>query len=138
MHLDAAEALRRAAGADHGVLATLNPERGVDAVPACFVIEDDVVAIPVDQVKPKGSTRLQRTRNLDADPRATLLCEHWDPVDWSRLWWVRLTLLRTVEKSERHEALEVALRDRYPQYRTEQFAAILTFRIVHIQGWAAG
>ena len=31
-------------------------------------------------------------RNLDDDPRAALLCDHWDPVDWSRLWWVRASM----------------------------------------------
>ena len=31
-------------------------------------------------------------RNLEADPRATLLVEHWDRSDWSRLWWVRAEL----------------------------------------------
>ncbi len=82
MHLDAVEALRRAAEADHGVLATLNKNHGAMLVPACFAIDGDRLAIPIDSVKPKGSTALGRVRNLEVDPRATLLIEHWDPVDW--------------------------------------------------------
>jgi hypothetical protein len=138
MRLSEADALDRAAGADHGILATVHPARGADAVPACFVIEGEVIAIPIDRIKPKRSTTLQRTRNLEADPRATLLCEHWDAADWSRLWWVRLTLRRSVEAAATTERLELALRQRYPQYETEPFAGILTFRIVAVLGWAAG
>ena len=137
MHLTQDEALRRATAADHGVLATLHRSRGADLVPACFAIEGDRVAIPVDSVKPKGSTALGRIRNLERDPRATLLVEHWDAADWSRLWWVRLLLVRTAEPPELVAALEDALRRRYPQYATAPFVEILTFRIDHIGGWAA-
>jgi hypothetical protein len=137
MHFDQAEALRRAAAADHGVLATLHQSRGADLVPACFAIEGDRVAIPVDSVKPKGSTALGRIRNLERDPRATLLVEHWDAADWSRLWWVRLLLVRTTEPPDVVASLEDALRRRYPQYATAPFIEILTFRIDHIGGWSA-
>jgi hypothetical protein len=137
MKLSVDEALRRAAVTDHGVLATLHPTRGVDTVPAAFVIDGDLVAIPIDRVKPKASTELQRTRNLDADARASLLCEHWDAVDWSRLWWVRISLRRSDEPAARVAGLEAGLRRRYPQYEAEPFVAILTFRIVEISGWSA-
>ena len=137
MHLTRDEALRRATAADHGVLATLHQSRGADLVPACFAIEGDRVAIPVDSVKPKGSTALGRIRNLERDPRATLLVEHWDAADWSRLWWVRLLLVRTAEPPDLVAALEDALRRRYRQYATAPFVEILTFRIDQIAGWAA-
>jgi len=137
MHLTKDEALRRAAAADHGVLATLNHVHGADLVPACFVIDGDRVAIPIDSVKPKGSTALGRIRNLERDPRASLLVEHWDAADWSRLWWVRLLLVRTTEEPGRVAALEAGLRARYPQYATAPFVDILTFRIENLGGWAA-
>jgi PPOX class probable F420-dependent enzyme len=137
MHLERAEALRRAVAADHGVLATLHEPRGADLVPVCFAILDDRVAIPIDSVKPKRSTALGRIGNLERDPRATLLVEHWDAEDWSRLWWVRLLLRRSEEPPERVAALERALRDRYPQYAAARFVEILTFRIDNIGGWAA-
>lgn len=137
MHLDNAEALRRATDADHGVLATLHATRGADLVPACFAIEDGWLAIPIDAVKPKGSTALGRIRNLERDPRATLLVEGWDPDDWSRLWWVRLLLLRQEVADELHGRLEAGLRRRYRQYATARFVEILTFRIDHVGGWSA-
>ena len=129
--------MRRVAAADHGVLATLNPTHGADLVPACFALDDDRLAIPIDSVKPKGSTALGRVRNLERDPRATLLVEHWDPVDWSRLWWVRVLLLRTEEPADRVAALERALRDRYAQYAGARFVEVLTFRIENVGGWQA-
>ena len=137
MHLETAEALRRATAADHGVLATLQAKRGADLVPACFVIEDGWLAIPIDSVKPKGSTALGRVRNLERDPRATLLVEHWDPDDWTRLWWVRLLLLREEAPADRKSRLEAGLRRRYRQYATTRFVETLTFRIEHVSGWSA-
>lgn len=137
MHLDTDEARRRALAADHGVLATLDPVHGARLVPACYAIDGDRLAIPIDSVKPKGSTALGRVRNLDRDPRATLLIERWDPVDWSRLWWVHVLLVRTQEAPERVATLERGLRERYPQYRDAPFVDILTFRIERIGGWEA-
>jgi hypothetical protein len=137
MHLDRDEALRRALAADHGVLATQDRVHGASLVPACYAIDGDRLAIPIDSVKPKGSTALGRVRNLERDPRAALLIEHWDPVDWSRLWWVQILLVRTDEPAARVGALERSLRERYPQYRGATFVAILTFRIEKIGGWEA-
>ena len=93
MRLAESEARARLVAHDHGILCTVHAERGVDAVPVAYVVdEDDYVGVPVDLVKPKASSRLQRERNLKADPRATLLVEHWDRGDWSQLWWVRAEL----------------------------------------------
>ena len=137
MHLAIDEALRRAAGADHGVLATLHRTRGADLVPACFAIDDGWLAIPVDAVKPKGSSALGRIRNLERDPRATLLVERWDAADWSRLWWVRLLLVHQPAPPAVAALLEAGLRSRYPQYASVAFLALLTFRIDHVSGWSA-
>ena len=92
MRLDEHDARARLVAHDHGILCTVHPDRGVDAVPVAFAVEAEHLGVPVDLVKPKASTRLQRERNLEADPRATLLVEHWDATDWSRLWWVRAEL----------------------------------------------
>ena len=97
----------------------------------------DVLAVPVDTVKEKVSTDLQRVKNLDADPRASLVCDHWDADDWSRLWWVRATLERVNVGSESRTVLEGDLRRKYAQYEQAVFAGLLTFRIVEITGWSA-
>jgi Pyridoxamine 5'-phosphate oxidase len=95
------EALALLAAHDHGILCTLHPERGIDAVPVVYVNDaHGYVGIPVDLVKPKSSLRLQRERNLEADDRATLLIEHWDRDDWSKLWWVRAELRKQSDISD--------------------------------------
>jgi hypothetical protein len=122
---------------DHGVLATRHPWRGVDAVPACFAVVGSRLAVPVDRVKPKESTDLTRTRNLDADPRAVLLCDRWDRVDWSKLWWVRAWLERVTADRQERLSFESRLRERYPPYADQDFAEVLVFEITAVSGWAA-
>jgi hypothetical protein len=122
----------------HGILATRHPLRGVDAVPVCFVIDGDSLAVPVDRVKPKVSTDLERVRNLDRDARGVLLCDHWDPDDWSRLWWVRASLTLVVVDGARRDGFEASLRRKYPRYRGGDFADVLGFRVTGIAGWSAG
>ncbi len=123
--------------AERGTLATVHPDRGVDAVPSCFSYDFDSIAVPVDAVKPKSSALLQRVRNLDADPRAALLCDQWDRRDWSRLWWVRTSLQRIAGPPDRRERLTSLLESKYPQYEGRPFADVLVFRVVGMIGWAA-
>ncbi|MEO7235369.1 MAG: hypothetical protein ABIW80_08340 [Lapillicoccus sp.] len=139
MRLGEEQSRGRLAAEVHGVLCTLHPTRGPDPQPVVFAITDDGhLGVPIDTVKPKSSSRLKREDNLEADPRGTLLIEHWDAQDWSRLWWVRAEL--------RHEpapAAEVVddLADRLartvPQYADKPFHRILVCRIVGLTGWAA-
>jgi hypothetical protein len=124
---------------DHGVLCTLHAERGVDAVPVVYAVDEDGhVGVPVDRVKPKASMQLQRERNLEADPRATLLIEQWDRDDWSQLWWVRAELQWQRDAAGSAQPLAVRLAERYTQYRDQPFSRILVLRIVGVSGWAAG
>jgi hypothetical protein len=140
VRLTATEACARLAAHDHGVLCTVHAERGVDAVPVVYVVDEDgYVGVPVDRVKPKSSSRLQRERNLEADPRAALLVEHWDRDDWSLLWWVRAEL-RWQEDAAAALAADHAARlaRAFPQYRDEPFTRVLVLRVVAVTGWAAG
>ena len=139
MRLSDREARARLATHDHGVLCTIHPERGVDAVPVTYAVDDDgYVGVPVDRVKPKSSSRLQRERNLEADPRAALLVEHWDRADWSRLWWVRAELRWLDQAADARTAdLAARLARAYPQYRDQPFTRVLVLRVVGVTGWAA-
>ncbi len=139
MRLTEDEALARLAAHDHGVLCTVHAERGADAVPVVYAVDDEgYIGVPVDRVKPKASDRLQRERNLEADPRATLLVEHWDPADWSRLWWVRAELRWQPDAgTDREEAMAGLLAERYQQYRDRPFARVLVLRVIGVTGWAA-
>ncbi len=85
----------------------------------------------------RPSSRLQRERNLEADPRATLLAEHWDRDDWSRLWWVRAELRWQGDADAvRAATLAAGLAERYPQYRDQPFHRVLVLRIVGVTGWS--
>jgi PPOX class probable F420-dependent enzyme len=138
MKLAEDDALARLMAHDHGILCTVHAGRGVDAVPVAYALDDDgYVGVPVDEVKPKASSRLQRERNLEGDPRATLLIEHWDPVDWTRLWWVRAELRWHDDSDpERAPALAARLAARYQQYRDQPFTRVLVLHIVGVTGWS--
>ena len=57
MRLAEDDARARLAAHDHGILCTVHPERGVDAVPVAYAVDDDgYVGVPIDRVKPKGSS----------------------------------------------------------------------------------
>jgi hypothetical protein len=126
----------------HGVLCTLHPERGPDPQPVVYAVSDDGqgghVGVPIDSVKPKRSSRLQREANLAADPRGSLLIEHWDAEDWSSLWWVRARLEHVAEPPV---AVVDDLADRLAgtvaQYADKPFHRVLVCRIVSVTGWAA-
>lgn len=139
MRLAEGEARARLAAHDHGILCTVHAERGVDAVPVVYAVDEDgYVGVPVDRVKPKTTSRLQRERNLEADPRATLLVEHWDRDDWSRLWWVRVQLRWHGDAAaDREAAFASQLAERHAQYQDQPFARVLVLRIVGVTGWAA-
>lgn len=139
MKLDPDEARTRLAAEVHGVLVTLHPERGPDPQPVVYALsEDGHVGVPIDTVKPKTSSRLRREDNLEADPRGSLLVEHWETEDWSRLWWVRAQLEHLPDPPT---ALTGELADRLartvPQYADKPFHRILVCRVVAVTGWAA-
>jgi PPOX class probable F420-dependent enzyme len=80
-------------------------------VPICFVVEGDMLYTAVDE-KPKRTRRLQRLRNIEANPRVEVLIDHYDE-DWSRLWWVRLR--GTARITNDRKAIDL-LAAKYPQY----------------------
>ena len=139
MRLDDDEALVRLRAEIHGVLCTLHPERGPAPQPVVYAVTDDRhVGVPIDRVKPKSSSRLQREVNLAADRRASLLTELWDAEDWSRLWWVRADLEHLSDPpSSLTDDLADRLASTVPQYADKPFDRILVLRIVTITGWSA-
>lgn len=115
---------------DHGVLATVHPERGVDAVPVVFAVDGRRIVLPIDTVKAKSTTRLQRLVNLARDPRCVLLVDHYDD-DWSRLWWVRVHA-HTEIVDGRHDALT-----RFEQYRADDAVeATIVLTPTAVTGWS--
>ena len=98
MRLSLAQCWTLLASSDHGVLGTRNHSDTIDAVPVCFAVVGKTVVSPVDQIKPKETVDLARVWNPRHTGTATLLCDHWDADDWSRLWWVRAHLVLREER----------------------------------------
>ncbi|HEX3538849.1 MAG TPA: pyridoxamine 5'-phosphate oxidase family protein [Acidimicrobiales bacterium] len=135
MTLDEPDCWSRLAGAGHGVLATVHPTRGVDAVPVVFVLAGGAILIPVDRVKPKRPGRLQRLRNIDSDDRCVLLVEHYAD-DWSQLWWVRVHARAAV--SQATVAVAARFGESFAAYRAPAaIAEVISLHPTAVAGWAA-
>lgn len=97
-------------------LATIGPAGLPNLVPVCYALIDGKFVIAIDE-KPKSGRRLARLRNIDADPRVSLLIDHYED-DWLRLAWLRIEgTAVAIPGASWPEAL-AALRQRYPQYRS--------------------
>jgi PPOX class probable F420-dependent enzyme len=137
------EALERLRAARVATLGTVRPDGLPHAVPFVFVLvaRDGRRTLywAVDR-KPKASQRLQRLRNLEANPNAEVLVHGYDDVDWGRLWWVRAAgVARTVsDAEERLRALE-ALGEKYPQYAAAPpEGLVVAIELADVRGWASG
>jgi PPOX class probable F420-dependent enzyme len=110
-----AAVLGRFAGAPVARLATLHGG-APRIVPVTFAWWRGTAVWAVDDVKPKRGRRLRRLADIAADPRVSLLADHYDD-DWSRLWWVELqgTAAELADPGAAELALD-ALTARYPRY----------------------
>ena len=134
MRLNAEECWARLATAAHGVLATVHPERGVDAVPVVFAVAPGRrLLLPIDTVKAKSTTDLQRLANLADDPRCVLLVDDYG-ADWSQLWWVRVHGTAAPAPDESPAPLVA----KYPAYAEPgAVEAVLVLTPTALTGWAA-
>jgi PPOX class probable F420-dependent enzyme len=109
-------AMRRLTAARVGRLATVTPSGAAHAVPCCFALAGERIVSAVDS-KPKTSLSLRRLENLRANPRASLLVDHYEE-DWADLWWIRVDGRgQVVEDGEERMAALAALAAKYAQYR---------------------
>jgi len=114
--MDRAEALRRLAAARVGRFASITPAGEPHIVPVTFALIDDYAVHMIDD-KPKTTSRLKRLRNVEANPRASLLVDRYEE-DWPTLWWVRVDgEVEVVSDGDRWDNARRALSDKYPQYR---------------------
>jgi PPOX class probable F420-dependent enzyme len=126
-------------------LATLGPE-GPHQVPAVFARAGGALWSPVDG-KPKGTRELARVRHVRAEPRVSLLLDHYED-DWRCLWWVAITgqarVVRPADPSLDREVASAldALRAKYPQYGSvpllREPPTLLRVAPIRVRSWCSG
>lgn len=119
------------------VLSTITPNGLPHAVPCVLALHGDTVYTPVD-AKPKRTRALQRLRNLEHSPAATLLVHDWHE-EWSRLRWVRLrgTARLVSDPTELAHARRL-LMGKYPQYRrAADLDPVIAVDVEDWRAWAA-
>ena len=113
-------------------LATVSTAGRPTVVPVCLARLDDTAYLPIDG-KPKTTQRLRRVRDIEADPRVTLLVDRWSE-DWSRLAWVQARGTAAVVPAGDAAAALAALRAKYPQY--EEVSLGDTVIAIAIEAWS--
>ncbi len=114
--MDPGEARTRFSAARVLHLATADAAGVPHLVPCTFAIDESGrIVIGVDN-KPKTTRNLRRLRNIEQNPRVSLLADEYDE-DWNRLWWARADGTAAIEHDgAEHDAHWRQLRGRYPQY----------------------
>jgi PPOX class probable F420-dependent enzyme len=119
------------------MLATSTPEGVPHIVPVVFAVHGDVVYTAVD-AKRKSTRRLRRLSNIEANPRVSMLVDHYDD-DWSQLWWVRADGEAAIHYSGEEMASGYALlRKKYVQYqRIALDGPVVTVDVKRWSSWQA-
>ena len=106
-------------------------------IPVVFAQCDGALWVPVDG-KPKRHTRLQRLRNIRANPRVSLLIDHYEE-DWDALWWLRVDGRGAVveRRDANFDDALAALRGKYPQYTSVPIMSAIRIEIDSVSHWRA-
>jgi PPOX class probable F420-dependent enzyme len=98
-------------------LATVTPDGVPHLVPVVFAVAGDTIYTAVD-AKPKTTRQLRRLANIENNPQASLLVDHYAD-DWTQLWWVRADGTATVHREgATMDSGYRLLRAKYPQYQS--------------------
>ena len=117
-----------------GHLATASASGRPHVVPCCFAVTGTRVFTAVD-AKPKTTNRLQRIRNLEANPSVSLLVDHYDD-DWTQLWWARVDgVARVRDEGDEYNAALDLLATKYAQYRETRPPGPVI--VIDIEQWRA-
>jgi PPOX class probable F420-dependent enzyme len=104
-------------------------------VPVVFGFADGIIYTAVDG-KPKSSQKLRRLANITANPRVSVLVDHYDE-DWSQLWWVRADGTAVVHSDgDEFRRGITALRTKYPQYQSVSLnGPVIAITVERWQWW---
>ena len=117
-------------------LATVGTDAQPHLVPITFALLDERTLVSAVDHKPKRTTALKRLENIAANPRVSVLVDHYED-DWQALWWVRADGLARIEggRTSKSAALVEALSKRYAAYRERPPQG--PFIVVEIQRFSA-
>jgi PPOX class probable F420-dependent enzyme len=117
-------------------LATADTGGRPHVVPIVFAVAGDLVWTAVDH-KPKRTRALRRLENARANPRVSLLVDHYAE-DWASLWWVRADgVARVLDVADAPRGMAL-LAERYPVYRQRPpEGPALEIVVQRWTGWAA-
>lgn len=121
-----------------GHLATADAAGAPHVIPVCYAVCGDNAYITID-AKPKNAdfTRMQRLRNIAANPQVALVVDHYDD-DWSRLGWVLLRgRAEIISGGPEHAAAHALLRVRYAHYRAMALEnlPVIAIRVTRATAW---
>jgi PPOX class probable F420-dependent enzyme len=122
------------------ILGTVTEDGAPHLVPVTFVHAAvdgaEHLYIAVDH-KPKRSTSLKRLRNIAAEPRVSVLVNHYDQ-DWNHLWWVKVDGHATVSEFAQLPAmLPAVFQAKYNQYvRVVPNGPVIDITIDRWTSWA--
>ncbi len=120
-----------------GHLATADIKGAPHLVPVCYAIIGRSAYITVDEKPKRTDIPLKRLRNIAENPAVALTVDRWDE-DWTRLAWVMLRGSADIlYAGQEHDAAQVRLRVRYPQYRAMDIAPlpVIAIRIARVLDW---
>jgi PPOX class probable F420-dependent enzyme len=116
-------------------LATADATGRPHLVPIVFAVAGDRLYTAVD-AKPKASNALRRLANIAANPRVSVLVDHYDD-DWTQLWWARADGSASLRDIDRAAVEQLA--GRYPQYREQPPPGpLIVIAVERWSGWTAG
>lgn len=121
----------------HAHLATVDAAGAPHLVPVCYAIEKTSLYITVDEKPKRTDIPLKRLRNIMQNPQVAVTVDQWDE-DWTRLAWVMLRGRADIlAAGAEHDAAQILLRSRYPQYRTMAIETlpVIAMRIERVLAW---
>jgi PPOX class probable F420-dependent enzyme len=137
--MDETEARRRFSEGRVARMVSVDAGGQPHVVPVVFAVDGDWIYWIVD-AKPKRSMRLKRLANVAADPRVSLVVDHYAE-DWTTIWWARADgAAQVVEDGPlRDRAIDLLCR-KYSQYRDPAmtFGPAVVITVHHWRGWTAG
>jgi len=125
-------------------LATADSSGSPSVVPVCYAFDGESIYSALDE-KPKsvGARSLKRVRNIEANPRVSLVIDDYDE-DWSKLAYAlvagsaQIVAPEGASSTDDRHAVEL-LRAKYPQYHSMAIDKMPIIKItpVRVRMWRA-